>query len=100
MDRTPFPEEAEVVAVADQVSCDLSGEAAILHLGSGVYYSLDRTGAWIWESIQVPRTVREIRAGLVARYDVEPARAARDLDTLLADLAREGLVEVRHEPTR
>lgn len=100
MDRTPLPEEAKVVAVSDQVSCDLNGEAAILHLGSGVYYGLDRTGAWIWESIQVPRTVAEIRAALVARYDVEPARAARDLDALLADLAREGLVEIRNEPAR
>jgi hypothetical protein len=99
MDSPRLPGDAKVLAVADQVSCDLAGEAAILHLKSGVYYGLDRTGAWIWSLIQVPRTVAEIRAGLVARYDVEPERAARDLDALLGDLTREGLVEIRNEPT-
>jgi hypothetical protein len=95
MDGTLLPEETTVVAVANQLSCDLAGEAAILHLTSEVYYGLDRTGAWIWRLIQEPRTVAEIRAGLVSRYEVEPERAARDLDALLGDLAREGLVELR-----
>jgi hypothetical protein len=30
-----------VCAIADQVSCDLDGEAAILNLKSGTYYGLD-----------------------------------------------------------
>jgi hypothetical protein len=99
MTSAMLPAEVTVVAAADQVSCDLNGDAAILHLASGVYYGLDPTGAWVWSLIQVPRTVAEIRAGLVARYDVEPERAARDLDGLLGDLAREGLIEIRHAAT-
>jgi hypothetical protein len=86
------------VAVRDQVSCELQEEAAILHLGSGVYYGLNRTGAWLWDLIQVPRTVAEIEAALVQKFDVEPERGARDLYALLADLARAQLIDVRDEP--
>jgi hypothetical protein len=100
MTSAMLSEDVTVVAVPDQVSCDLNGDAAILHLASGVYYGLDPTGAFVWRLIQEPRKVAELRASLVARYDVEPDRAARDLDGLLADLTREGLIEVRHRPTR
>jgi hypothetical protein len=86
------------VAVRDQVSCELQGEAAILHLGSGIYYGLNRTGAWLWDLIQVPRTVAEIEVALVQKFDVEPERGTRDLHALLADLARERLIDVRDEP--
>jgi coenzyme PQQ synthesis protein D (PqqD) len=98
MSSVMLSDQATVAVTADQVACDLDGEVAILHVKSGVYYGLDRTGAWIWSFIQVPRTVAEIRASLVARYDVEPERAARDLDRLLGNLAREGLVEIRVAP--
>jgi hypothetical protein len=98
MSRPTLSEWATVIAAADQVSCDLNGDAAILQLTSGVYYSLDPTGAWIWSLIQTPRTVAEIRARIVARYDVEPERAARDLDALLGELAREGLLSIRDAP--
>ena len=45
-----------VVAGRAQVSCDRGGEAAILHLTSGTYYSLNPTGARIWGTRAGPRT--------------------------------------------
>ena len=41
-----------VVVTKDQVSADLSGEAAILNLKSGIYYGLDNVGARIWTLVQ------------------------------------------------
>jgi hypothetical protein len=86
-----------VVAAKDQVSTDLGGEMAILNLKSGVYYGLDAVGARIWDLIQGPRTVHEIRDVIVEEYDVELERCERDLFALLDQLARENLIEVTHE---
>lgn len=91
-------EESVVVAIRDQVSCDLGGEEVILSLRSGVYYGLDPVGTQIWNLIQEPRTVGEVRDALLARYDVERDRCERDLLALLQEMASEGLVEVQNGP--
>jgi hypothetical protein len=87
-----------VVAAKDQVSCDLEGEAAILNLKNGVYYGLNPVGARVWELIQEPHTVVEVRDVVLEEYDVEPDCCERDLLALLEDLAAEGLLEVKNEP--
>ncbi len=87
-----------VVATKDQVSSDLQGEVAILDLKGGVYYGLDTVGARIWNLIQEPKTVDEIRDALLQEYDVEPERLERDVLALLQSLADEGLVEVEDAP--
>ena len=86
---------SSVVAAKDQVSSDLGGEVAILHLNEGVYYGLDDVGARIWSLIQEPTTVEEIRDVLVSEYEVAPDRCESDLIALLQRLADEGLIEVR-----
>ena len=88
-----------VVAVKDQVSCDLAGEAAILNIKNGVYYGLDPVGARIWSLVQEPRMVGEIQRTITGEYDVEPERCAQDLSALLEKLLAEGLIEVRDGPT-
>lgn len=84
-----------VVAAKDQVSSDLGEEVAILDLKIGKYYGLDAVGARIWDLIQEPRTVGEVRDVLINEYEVEPDRCERDLVALLQRLADEGLIEVR-----
>lgn len=84
-----------VVAVKNQVSCDLDQGIAILGLESGKYYGLDVVGARIWELIQTPAPVVEIHRALLRQFDVPPARCEKDLLALLSELIDEGLVEVR-----
>jgi hypothetical protein len=88
-----------VVAVPHQVSCDLAGEAAILHLKTGVYYELNPVGARIWSLLERSRTVNELRDAVLAEYEVEPRRCEDDLHELLGRLAEEGLIEIRDEST-
>jgi hypothetical protein len=90
--------DSVVVAARDQVSSDLGGEVAILDLNVGVYYGLDEVGARVWELIQEPRVVRDVRGILLEEYDVAPERCERDLIELLERLAEEGLIELRDEP--
>ena len=68
---------------------------AVLNLKNGVYYGLDEVGARIWNLIQEPKAVSEIRDVLLDEYEVEPERCERDLLTLLEELVAENLVEAR-----
>ena len=89
--------QSRVVASQDQVSCDLSVEAAIFNLKSGVYFGLNTVGASIWKLIQEPRTIKEIRDVLVDEYDVEPKRCEKDILELLQELSTQGLIEIVDE---
>ena len=88
-------EHSIVVATRDQVSCPLGEESAILGLKTSIYYGLDRVGSRVWSLLQVPRTVGQLRDSLLEEYEVEPARCQADLLDLLANLHREGLIEIR-----
>lgn len=87
--------DSRVVVARDQVSSDLGGETAILNFRTGTYYGLNAVGVRIWDLIQEPRSVGDIRDVLVNEYEVEPGRCESDLVALLQLLAEEGLVEVR-----
>ena len=78
------------------VSCELGDGAAILDTVANRYYSLNTVGSIIWESL--PQPSGDIAAALVARFGVDPARAASDVQALLSDLKREGLI-VGSEPS-
>jgi len=90
----PISEHATVVAVKDLVSADLAGERVMLHLGSGVYYGLDGVGMRIWDLIQEPCTIAEIRHTILDEFDVAPDRCQQEMLVFLADLAAHGLVHV------
>ena len=88
-----------IVSAADeQISSDLAGEAIILDLKSGIYYSLDRIGARIWELMQVPRKVSEIVEILIAEYEVSRIQCIDDTTALLMDLEANNLIKI-HEKT-
>jgi hypothetical protein len=86
-----------VVATKGQMSSELAGQEVILNLQSGVYYGLDAVGAFIWKQLQSPRAVAEIRDAMIARYNVDAARAERDLLALLEQLRQTGLIEIKNE---
>lgn len=91
----PIETTSTVVAVPEHLSCDLAGEAAILNTESSVYYGLNTVGARIWQLIQAPINVQQVRDALVNEYDVEPHRCESDLLVLLEALYREGLIRVQ-----
>ena len=89
-----------VVVSQDQVSCDLSGESAILNLKAGIYYGLNEVGTRIWKLIQEPRRVGEIRDAILEDYEVEPDRCEADILSLLQELLDNGLIEVKDETVK
>jgi hypothetical protein len=83
-----------VVAMQDQVSCDLAGEAAILNMKSGVYYGLNEVGAHIWNLIQAPRKVTDICDILLESFDVSAEVCQGETISLLQGMLAHGLIEV------
>lgn len=86
--------ESRVVVSKDQVSCDLEGEAAILNLKNSVYYGLDPVGARVWQLIQEPTTLAQIRDVLRAEYDVDASQLESDIRDLVEQMAEQGLIEI------
>ena len=86
-----------VVVNKNQIFSELQGEAVILDINSGVYYGLNQVGASIWNLIQDPKTVKEIKDALLAEYEVDPQACETDILVLIEDLATKGLIEIRHE---
>lgn len=86
-----------VVAIKEQVSSELGGDAVILNLKTGIYHGLDAVGARIWNLVQEPKTVSDILNTLLQEYDVEPDRCEREVGALLQKLADAGLIEVSNE---
>ncbi len=84
-----------VVRGKDQVSADLKGEAVILNLKSGKYYSLNPVGTRIWELIESPQTIQQLVDAIESEYQVERERLKRDVFAVFAKLVGASLVECR-----
>ncbi len=68
-------------------------ETVLVHTGTNRIYSLNPTGAAVWELLAAGHDAPRIREQLQRTYNVEPARLTREVDELLASFAREGLLE-------
>jgi hypothetical protein len=86
--------DSTVAAAKEQISCELGEEGVVLHLGLGTYFGLNQVGNAVWNLVQQPRTVAEVRDHLLRHYQVAPAECEQDLLELLEDMAAAGLLEV------
>jgi hypothetical protein len=71
----------------------VDGEALIVDLQSGGFFALDRVGTEVWSGLKEGLELAQIVAAIAAKYDVDADMVQRDVDELLADLAREGLLD-------
>lgn len=74
------------------VSAEVGQEIIFLHEGDGVYYSLDGVGAFVWKTLERPRTLGELVQAVVDEYDVNEAEAGEDLAVLATELTTRGLL--------
>jgi hypothetical protein len=95
--KSSFSEKTRVEAIKDQVSCDLSDETVVLSFQDGIYYGLNPVGTRIWDLIQEPRTVKDIRDSLLEEFEVEASRCERDLQTFLREMSARKLIVMKDE---
>ncbi|HKV99614.1 MAG TPA: PqqD family protein [Vicinamibacterales bacterium] len=87
--------QTRALAVAGGVLCTtFDEEVVLLNQADGVYYGLSDVGARVWALVERSASIARIRETIVAEYDVDAARCASDLDRLIAELVRRGLVVV------
>lgn len=88
-------EKSIVTVINHQVSGQLhDGDVAILNLKDGVYYGLNSVGGRIWNLIQEPKMVAEVRDILLEEYHVEREQCTQEVIAVLEDLLNRGLIEV------
>ncbi|AFY61103.1 PqqD family protein [Synechococcus sp. PCC 6312] len=74
------------------VSEVIEGEAVILNLDSGNYYSMEGSGAIIWELLSQGLTVTDIGNWLAKTFSDHPDRMMNTVVGLVSELQMEGLI--------
>jgi hypothetical protein len=87
MEPTSRPAPSE-----DVLTAHLEGEAVLLHMETKNYHRLNATAALMWKGLERGLSPEAVLDEVLARYDVDRATAAAELDRLLAELGQRGLV--------
>lgn len=74
------------------VSETVAGEAVLLNLRSGLYFSLNPLGTRVWKLLEDGKSLSEVRSVLLSEYLVTEAELDRDLRELIAQLLQSQLV--------
>lgn len=70
----------------------IDGEAVMINLTTGNYYSLNEVGAAVWEAVAAGASADEAVERLSARYEGSREELAAAVGTLLEELRREELI--------
>ena len=71
----------------------MDGEAIIINLSNGIYYSMDKVGGFIWEMVERRHSLETIVELISTRYDVSTEQARADVERLVGQLVEENLVK-------
>ena len=71
----------------------VAGEAILIHLQTGVYYSLNEVGTVFWEMLDGVKTIGDCAAQIAGEYDAPAEAIAADLLEISVDLVKEDLAE-------
>ena len=73
---------------------ELQGEAALLDLKTGIYFSLDTVGTRIWQLLREHEVLSKVVEAMLSEYDVTEDRCRQDLLDLVEEMRQQGLVTV------
>ena len=71
----------------------VDGEALIVDLASGRFFSLDRVGTEVWTGLKNGRDLAQIVQAIATTYGIDELTVRRDVDDLLDELSQEGLLD-------
>lgn len=84
----------------DEVAAEvLDGEAIIINLATGSYYSMGGVGGLIWGGVEQHCRLEEIAARVALAYDVSLERARADVADIAARLVAEGIAKTSDATT-
>lgn len=81
-----------VVNESDVAAKVVEGEAILINLTSGLYYSMDKVGGLVWSMIVHGSSVEQVAEAVAARYSVPVADVREDVRCLVRELLDENLI--------
>ena len=73
---------------------EVSGEAVLLNLDSGIYLGLDQTGFRMWAVLSTADSIGAAYEQLLSEYEVNPVQLLEDLDRLLDECKEQGILRL------
>lgn len=70
----------------------IEGEAVIINLDSGNYYSLVESGSFIWDLVERGASVSEVQKLVLQTYEANADDVDRGVQELLSQLQKENLI--------
>ncbi|MDQ2967709.1 MAG: PqqD family protein [Actinomycetota bacterium] len=70
----------------------IDGEAILVDLRTGSYYSIQGSGSTLWDAIAAGASVDRLADAVASAYSVEPSAAEEAVSSFCAELEREGLI--------
>jgi len=83
-----------VVASDNVLVRELSEEAVLLNLDSGIYFGLDQTGFRVWTVLTAADSISAAYEQLLSEYEVDPEQLLESLDELLSQCMGQGLLKI------
>ncbi len=74
-----------------------NNDAVLLHLGTQAYYTLNPTGALIWQLLEKGLDVCQIGSELESRFEVSLDEAKQSVTDLAAELTEQQLVSLQSD---
>jgi hypothetical protein len=92
-----IPYHSRIVIPEDVLIQNLDGEAVLLNLKSELYFGLDDAGLSMWQALTTMPSIQKAYDVLLAEYDVTPEKLKHDLNELLNELIKHGLIDIRYD---
>lgn len=89
-DTTLHANETEIAAKI------IEGEAILINLSNGMYYSMDKVGAHLWSILAGGSSIDQMAGMIAAQYEIPEARAKADVRRVVDELYAEGLIVADH----
>lgn len=87
----------QVISLSEDVvftRFESDGDGVLLNLTTKNYYTLNETAAFIWARLEGGSAIESIPVELAAHYDIGASEARDSVWELVADLEKEGLVQI------
>jgi hypothetical protein len=93
--ESTYDESLRLTVPTSRVAADtVEGEAVIINLDTGAYYTTEGTGCDAWQLLASGRTLAEVVAALEDRYDADDGAIAEYVQQLVDTFVAEGLMLV------
>jgi hypothetical protein len=80
--------------IGEHLFSELNNEAVVLSLKNGKYYGLNNVGVSIFQALQSPKSLGELKTEIMAEYSVDETVCETELKSFLQTMEKEGLIEV------